>query len=136
MADAMYGASCCVSVVGNSGVLEHLDDKGAKMKPLLTCLLVGCLVSPVWGHERNWTLEEFVQKLEDGQPWTREKAETQLGVKLTDASPTGRWASSTSRWFVASGRFVYGEGLIVNLISYNIWAKDVWAKKMICVINA
>ena len=84
------------------------------MKSLLTCLLLGCLVSPVWGQGRNWTFEEFMQKLEDGQPWTREKAEAQLGVNLTRIS---------SKVYSASGQFVYGEGLIVNDISYDVWAK-------------
>jgi hypothetical protein len=99
----------------NTGIrktLQPLDDKGAKMKPLLTCLLVGCLVSPVCAQERNWTLEEFVRKLQDGQPWTKEKAEAQLGVKLTKVS------SAVNR---ASGQFVYGEGLIISAISYDVW---------------
>jgi hypothetical protein len=101
-----------------SGIRETpqpLDDKGAKMKPLLTCLLVGCLVSSVCcAQERNLTLEEFVQKLEDGQPWTREKMEAQLGVKLIKVSP---------RVNRATGQFVYGEGLIINAISYDILEK-------------
>jgi len=84
------------------------------MKPLLSCLLAGCLVSPVYAQERNWTLEEFVQKLEEGQPWTKEKAEAQLGVKLAKISLTR---------YRAFGQFVYGEGLIVDRISYDIWEK-------------
>jgi len=89
------------------------------MKPLLTCLLAGCLVSPVCAQERNWTLEEFLQKLEDGQPWTKEKAEAQLGVKLTKSSSTG----VVTWWYPDPGSFVYGEGLIVNNISYDVWTK-------------
>jgi len=84
------------------------------MRSLLVCLLVGCLMSPVWGQGRNWTFEEFMQKLEDGQPWTREKVEAQLGVRLAKISLTR---------YRAFGQFVYGEGLIVDRISYDIWEK-------------
>jgi len=95
-------------------------DKEVKMKfLLLICLLLGCLVSPVCAQESNWTLEEFVQKLEDGQPWTKEKVEAQLGVKLTNSSSTG----VVTWWYPDPGQFVYGEGLIVNKISYDIRVK-------------
>jgi hypothetical protein len=80
------------------------------MKPLLTCLLVGCLVSPVCAQERNLTLEEFVQMLEDGQPWTPEKTEAQLGIKRTKNGAI-EWHKDPES---------YGEGFIVNAISYTI----------------
>jgi hypothetical protein len=82
-------------------------------------LFVGCLISPTWSTEREMALEEFIQKLEDGQPWTREKAETQLGVKLVKSSSTG----VVTRWYNDPGLFVYGEGLIVNAVSYAVWVK-------------
>jgi len=81
------------------------------MKSLLTCLLIGCLVIPVWGQERNLTFEEFMQKLENNQAWTQENTEALLSVKLTKAS---------SEVYKALGRFVYGKGLIVNDISYYV----------------
>jgi hypothetical protein len=106
--------------IGMIKTLQPLDNKGAKVKSLLICLLAGCLVGPVCAQERNWTLEEFVQKLEDGQPWTREKAEAQLGVELTKTSSTG----GVTWWYKGPESLViYGEGLIVNDISYTVWAK-------------
>jgi uncharacterized protein YihD (DUF1040 family) len=33
------------------------------MKYLLTCFLAGCLVSPVWGSDRDMALEKLIQKL-------------------------------------------------------------------------
>jgi hypothetical protein len=86
------------------------------MKCLLACLLIGCLVSPVWSTERGMTLEEFVQKLEETNPWTREKVEAQLGIKLTMIRPDARTLYSVS------GSFVYGKELIANEIDLDVSA--------------
>jgi len=81
---------------------------GMKMKQLLVCLLMGCLLgSPAWGAEPAITLEEFLQKLEKAEPWTREKVEALLGIKLSE----GRGGHS------ARGQFVFAKGLIVKSIT-------------------
>jgi len=87
------------------------------MKYLLICLLAGCLVCPAWSQEHRMTLEEFVQKLEEAEPWTYEKVETQLGVKFTMTSSTG-----VVTWHTALGQFLYGEGLISEHVSLSISA--------------
>ncbi|MCL1826362.1 MAG: hypothetical protein FWG26_10625 [Betaproteobacteria bacterium] len=86
------------------------------MKYLLASLLIGCLVSPSWSGESEMALKEFVQKLEKIEPWTQEKVETLLGVKLTMTSSDPRTG------YTALGQFVYGEGLISDHISLEIFA--------------
>ena len=79
------------------------------------CLLVGCLASPAWGAEPTITFEEFLQKLEKAEPWTREKVEALLGIKLSERKPGG---GRRSHW--ALGQFVFAEGLIVEEIDLEV----------------
>jgi len=82
------------------------------MKHLFAWLLMGCLLSsPAWGAGPGITLEEFLQKLEKAEPWTREKVEALLGIKLSERRPGGGRKSHSAR-----GQFVFAEGLIVNNI--------------------
>jgi len=83
-----------------------------EVKGLLSCLcllLVACFTIPAWSQERDWTLEEFVKKLEETGDWPREKQEALLGVKLTEHDHSPGTAS-------VPGPFVYGKELIVRHI--------------------
>ncbi|MCL2590687.1 MAG: hypothetical protein FWD67_07385 [Betaproteobacteria bacterium] len=86
------------------------------MKRLFACLLMGCLLVPAWGAEPAITLEEFLQKLEKAEPWTREKVEALLGVKLSEreGGEGGRGGHS------ARGQFVFAKGLIVEEIELEV----------------
>jgi hypothetical protein len=99
------------------------------MKHLLTCLLIGCLVSPAWGTEQGMTLEEFVQKLEKAEPWTREKVEAQLGIKLALTRPDARTIYSVS------GSFVYGKELAANKIRLEVSAATNKTNMLIVVFD-
>ncbi|MCL1860321.1 MAG: hypothetical protein FWG52_02125 [Proteobacteria bacterium] len=86
------------------------------MKHLLACLLVtGCLVNPAYAAEPGITFEEFLQKLEKAEPWTQEKVEALLGVKLAEPLVPGGRADH-----MAYGQFVYAKGLIVSEIDLEI----------------
>ena len=86
------------------------------MKQLLVCLLMGCLLSsPAWGAGPGITLEEFLQKLEKAEPWTREKVEALLGIKLSERGGGG---GRGGHW--AHGQFVFAEGLIVKDIGLEV----------------
>jgi len=84
------------------------------MKRLFAGLLIGCLVSPVWAEEADITLEEFLQRLEKIEPWTREKMEAFLGVKLTKAIPGDRTV------YKAYDQFVYAKNLIFREVRLEI----------------
>ena len=73
---------------------------------------MGCLLVPAWGAEPAITFGEFLQKLEKAEPWTREKVEALLGVKLSEreGGEGGRGGHS------ARGQFVFAKGLIVKEI--------------------
>jgi len=89
---------------------------GMKMKHLFACLLMGCLLSsPAWGAEPAITLEEFLQKLEKAEPWTREKVEALLGIKLSERGGGG---GRGGHW--ARGQFVFAKGLIVEEIDLEV----------------
>jgi len=85
------------------------------MKHLFACLLVGCLAGPAWGEEFAVTFEEFLQKLEKAEPWTREKVEALLGVKLSERKPGGGRKSHR-----AYGQFVVAKDLIIREIALEI----------------
>ena len=84
------------------------------MKHLFICLLMGCLLVPAWGAEPAMTFGEFLQKLEKAEPWTREKVEALLGVKLSERGSDDRSEHS------ARGQFVFAKGLIVREISLEV----------------
>jgi hypothetical protein len=86
------------------------------MKYLFVYLLIACLASPVWGSEPAVTLEEFVQKLEEAEPWTREKMEALLDMKFTKPPSSAVSSAGALTSYTASGQFVYGKGLIINRI--------------------
>ena len=84
------------------------------MKHLFVCLLTGCLLVPAWGAEPAMTFGEFLQKLEEAEPWTREKVEALLGVKLSERRRDGRGSHG------ARGQFVFAKGLIVEEIELEV----------------
>ena len=75
---------------------------------------MGCLLVPAWGAEPAMTLEEFLQKLEKAEPWTREKVEALLGVKLSEREGGRRGGHG------ARGQFVLAKGLIVKEIDLEV----------------
>ncbi|MCL2644469.1 MAG: hypothetical protein FWD51_03310 [Betaproteobacteria bacterium] len=84
------------------------------MKHLFVCLLAGCLASPAWGEEFAVTFEEFLQKLEKAEPWTREKVEALMGVKLSEREPHDRGSHR------AYGQFMVAKGIIVREIALEV----------------
>jgi len=56
------------------------------------------------------TFEEFLQKLEKAEPWTREKVEALLGVRLPERGLDDRGAHSVY------GQFIFAKGLIIREI--------------------
>jgi len=60
------------------------------------------------------TLEEFVQKLEKANPWTREKIEVLLGIKFTKTVPGDRTD------YIAYEQFEYVKGLIIKDVDLEV----------------